>query len=89
MFGMDPIELFKVLNSVSPTAIVALLAYVIFILVKNKKEVAEVKNNHLHDLPEMLELLRSIDATLTRHERLANEMSGNIIYIKARINGKG
>lgn len=90
MFGLaDPVELFKLLNSVSPLAVVALLSYIIYMLVNNKRQVSAVKDNHLHDLPEMLELLRSMNASLERQEWTLKNVSDHIVYIRARVNGRG
>lgn len=96
-------SLLSVLQSATPVGVMAMLAYIIYILVKGKVSVlgdgqARIADNHLHGLPEMLELLRSQNATLERMER---QQEGNyralseaalaqlqsLEYIKARVNG--
>lgn len=92
---VDPLELLKALNAVSPLGVVALLAYIIYMLVNNKRasklvgeNVVSVKDNHLSDLPEMLNLMRSMTETLRRQEENQRVMNDNLIYIRARTNGK-
>lgn len=82
------LEFFQALNSLSPLAVIGLLAYVIYLLVKGKGNLPELKasqeliaTNHLHDLPEMAE-------TLKRMESMLQLMNVNLIYIRARINGR-
>ncbi len=82
------LEFLNALNSLSPLAVIALLGTIIFILVRRKaaspEAVAEIKDNHLHDMPEMVATLRKIDETLQRMEvRIAEDLA----YIRARING--
>lgn len=100
MFSLfDPIELFKALNSASPLAVIALLVYIVYTLVINKKadqavaaNVVSVKDNHLSDMPEIVETLRSMSQTLVRMEasqqRCEVNQSENFAYLKARLNGK-
>lgn len=86
---MDSVlEFFNALNSLSPLAVIGLLGYIIFMLVKGKtaagktaataaQKIHEVQTNHLHELPEILATLQRIEV------KLGEEFS----YIKARING--
>jgi len=73
------------LNSLSPLAVIALLGTIIFMLVKGRtsadKKVEEVATNHLHSLPDMVE-------SLNRIEGLLKTINDNIIYVKARVNGR-
>lgn len=69
------------LNSLSPLAVIALLGVVIYMLVKNQKGQETLTSNHLHELPEMAETLRRIEASL-------NTVKDNTFYIRARINGR-
>ena len=82
-------EILTTLNSLSPLGVIALLAYIIFMMIKGKSDVEghvnSIKNNDLHELPQMAENLRTIGETLQRIEVSASE---NFAYIKARINGK-
>ena len=78
--------LLNLANSLSPLAVIALLAIVIFLLVKGKAEVSTqvttISDNHLHDVSDQL---TQIAETL---QRLEVSISENFAYIKARINGK-
>lgn len=55
------ISLLQTLNSLSPLAVIALLAVVIFYQVKHSNEVVSLKSNDLHELPEMADTLRRIE----------------------------
>jgi hypothetical protein len=63
-------SLLQVLNSLSPLAVIALLAVIIFMMVQQNKgtakqeQVNEIRDNHLHDLPQMLETLQRIEVKL-------------------------
>ena len=82
------IQLLNVLNSFSPVGVIALLGLVIFMLVKAKdakldvdKKMSVISDNHLSGLPDMV-------SSLARIEDLLQSMNDNIVYIKARLNGK-
>lgn len=72
-------EIFDLLQDATPFTVMALLAYVIYLLVRSKSAITSVRDNHLH---EITDVLRDIQGEL----RKANE---GITYIRARINGKG
>ena len=72
-------------------AAIALLGVIIFFMVWKsplkplENSLAEVKDNHLHELPAMAESLREISTTLQRMEvKIGEEFS----YLKAKINGR-
>lgn len=69
------------LNSLSPLAVIGLLAYVIYLQVKNQKGQTRIATNHLHELPQMA-------ADLSDMKMLLQTMNDNIVYIRARVNGK-
>ena len=84
---MEPlIGLLTLLNSLSPLAVIGLLATIIYIQMNGKtavdQKVQTVATNHLHDLPEMSESLKRI-------ESLLQSINENIIYVRARVNGGG
>ncbi len=74
-------DLLTTLNTLSPLAVIGLLAAIIFMQVRNRTEanahVAHLQSNDLHELPEIAETLRRIEVSMTE----------NFAYIKARING--
>lgn len=76
------IEFLKLLNSLSPLAVIGLLGTVIFMLVTGKtkagEKLKEVQDNHLHELPEIAETLRRIESKLDQ----------DLSYIKAKLNNK-
>lgn len=76
-------SLLTLLNNLSPLAIIGLLAIIIYKLVwrdkpASEKSVNEIRDNHLHELPEIAETLRRIE------QKMGEEFS----YIKARLNGR-
>lgn len=79
---MDAVlKLLETVNSLSPLAVIALLALVIWMQVKNQKGQTQIAENHLHGLPELMDLARQQTETLQRIEVA-------LAYIKARINGR-
>lgn len=75
---MEPlVTLLASLNALSPLAVIALLAVIIYKQVQGHTQVATLKSNDLHEMPEMAESLRRIEVML------ATEFS----YIRARLNG--
>lgn len=79
------------INDFTPLGIIALLGIIIFFMVWKsplkplETSLAEVKDNHLHELPAMAESLRDISATLQRMEvKMGEEFS----YLKAKVNGR-
>lgn len=71
-------EVIHALNALTPLGLAGGLAYVIFLLVRNQRRLT---SNHLHDLPDMAQALIRIEATL-------KDINDNLIYVRARINGK-
>lgn len=82
------IEFLNTLNSLSPLAVIGLLGTVIYMLVKGRTatdaKVETIASNHLHDLPEAVDILRRMEATL---QRIEVRMGEDFAHIKARING--
>lgn len=74
-------EIIQTLNGITPLGLAAGLAYVIYLQVTNRGRVANLETNHLHELPEMANTLRRIEAAMT-------EMRSDVVHIKARVNGK-
>ena len=87
---MDAIvTILEIASTLSPIAVIALLAVIIFLLVKARAtnlfdvpdKVDAISDNHLSGLPDMAESLKRIESQL-------QNMNDNIIYIRARVNGK-
>ncbi len=81
-------ELFTFLNTVSPLAVIALLSYVVYLLVKNKRNVHSITTNHLHGLPEMAATLERIEDAINAGNRQHTEMLVELAHIRARLNGR-
>lgn len=62
-------------------ATIALALVIILLQIKTKRDVRTTQTNHLHGLPEMGD-------TLKRIEEKMDKMNDNLIYIRAKINGK-
>lgn len=76
-------EYLTLLNNFTPLGIIALALLIIYNLVSSRKEMTEVKENHLHGLPEMGDTLKRIEQKL---EKL-NDIENKLIRIDTKING--
>lgn len=79
------VELFKAANGLTPLAIMGLLAAAILLLAKGRKEVSEkmdtLANNHLHELPLLVEnSTRSVDILQRIDTKLAENFA--VIHVK-------
>lgn len=82
------VELLNTLNSMTPLSVIALLGIIIYMLVKNKKTVNAVAHNHLSGLPEMEQDVKEIVTLLKQQGPILQAINDNLIYVKARVNGK-
>jgi hypothetical protein len=73
--------LLETLNSLSPLAVIALLAVIIYLQMRGKQQVDTLKTNDLHHLEGHLE---DMYHSLQRVEVL---LSKEFAYIRARLNG--
>lgn len=74
------IALLAALNTLSPLGLAGLLGLVLWNQSRNRKAVAEVSENHLSGMPDILDAVR-------RMEGLLLNINNNVIYLRARING--
>lgn len=81
------------LNSLSPLAVIGLLAIILFYQAKNNRTAIghhdtlnSIKTNDLHELPMMMDLLNNINITLQRIEVSQGE---SFSFIRGRMNGGG
>ena len=81
-------DVLQTLNSFTPVGLAALLAYIIYLQILNGKEVDKVANNHLSDLPEMNADIKKLVTLMENQQPLLQAINDNLIYIKARVNGK-
>ena len=76
------LQILQILSNFSPLGVIALLGVVIFMLVKAKQEVAGkvdvLADNHLHE----------VNDSLRRIETLLQDINTNVIWLRARANGK-
>jgi hypothetical protein len=68
----------ELLNGLSPIGIIAILAYIVYLLISKNGPVKAISDNHLSGLPEM-------NATLLRIEVTMNEVRDGINFLKGRI----
>jgi hypothetical protein len=76
------ITLLQTLNTLSPLAVIGLLAVVLYMMVykqPSKQELDTIRFNDLHDLPEIAETLRRIELN----------MSENFAYLRATLDRRG
>lgn len=62
--------LLTVLNTLSPLAVIALLCLIIYVMIwkqPTKQELGVIRHNDLHELPQMAESLRRIEASLAQN----------------------
>lgn len=71
-------ELIRALSALTPLGLAGMLAVIIFLQVRNQRKLT---SNHLHDLPDMV-------ASLSRIEGLLQDINANVIWLRARSNGK-
>lgn len=74
-------HLLEILKDFSPMATIALALVIIYQLTKGDKKISTIKDNHLHDLPEMKN-------TLDRLERKSDETNREVIRLLTEINVK-
>lgn len=84
------VSFLETLNSLTPLAVIALLGLAIFTMVwKNpfkplQTTLAEVKDNHLHCLPEIAEDIKKAVEIL---QRIEIKQAEEFAHLKARVNG--
>lgn len=64
-------------NAIQPLGVIALLAVVIYKQVNATRQVSTITDNHLHDMPEILETLQRMERTMAALDS----------YLRARLNG--
>jgi hypothetical protein len=79
------ISFLSALNTLTPLAVIGLLVLVLFYQSKNnttsRLSLFNLSNNHLSGLPDMA-------ASLERMETILKTINDNIVYIRARMNGR-
>lgn len=73
------LDAIKALNSLSPLGVIGLLSYIIYKQQQSHTQVASLKTNDLHEMPELVAAVQRIEVVL----------SGLDSYLRARLNGKG
>lgn len=81
-------ELLALLNSFSPLGVIALLAYIVYLLVAKNGPVRQIRDNHLHGLPSMEASLQALAQSAERQEKLLSEIAGGMNYLRGRLNGR-
>jgi hypothetical protein len=78
-------ELTTILTQATPLGVVALSLFIILQLIKQKRSLNDLKNNHLHDVSESLVRIEGI---LTRQSETLSEIKTGIEVVKAKLNGR-
>ena len=76
------LELLKAVNGMTPIGIITLMAIIIFLLVKGRKDVKDLSDNHLHDLPLLVE---NSNRTVDVLQRIEVRLGEDLTYIKERV----
>lgn len=89
---MDALKsLVDALNSLTPLAVGAGLggglAYIIYLLVQQKKAVASVSDNHLSGLPQLEKDVAELIMITRQQNQILHAMNNNIVYLVAKANG--
>jgi hypothetical protein len=94
---MDELKaVIAVFSAVTPLGLAGGLVYVIYLLVKQRREGtaahAELTTNHLHELPDMAQTLRRIERQNASSAAAVlgqlSDIRESLAYLKARVNGK-
>lgn len=68
-------ELLQTLKDFSPMGTLALALFIIFQLVRGKMKMNEITDNHLHEMPELLERSRTNEKNMNEVIRLLTIIS--------------
>ena len=74
-------DIITALNAITPLGLAAGLAIIIYLQIKNKGRVNHLATNHFHELPQMAADIRAM-------RELLQTVNDNVVYLKARVNGK-
>ncbi len=58
-------QIITALNALSPLGLAGLLGFIIYKLIQGNRQLKSVQDNHLHELPEIAETLRRVEAAQT------------------------
>ena len=83
------LDLFTAANGISSLGVIAMLAAIIWMLVRGQRNVTShmktISENHLHELPELVENSRR---TVDVLQRIEVRLGEDLTYIKGRVDGK-
>jgi hypothetical protein len=81
------------LATLGALAVLGLQGWVIYLLVKARQQQETIATNHLHDLPEMVEILRRMETRQHEAARdmftLLREVRDMVYWIKVKHGGNG
>lgn len=78
-------ELTTILTQATPLGVAALSLFIILQLIRQKKEITNLRDNHLHEVKEGLE---RIEAILNRQTEMLQSISTGIEIVKTKLNGR-
>lgn len=80
-------DVLKAIAELSPIGVIALLAYVVYLLVAQKGPVKKIAENH-NGNPSIEGLLNQLVASSSRQEQTLSEIRDGLNYLKGRLNGR-
>ena len=78
-------ELTTILTQATPLGVVALSLFIILQLIRQKRAITNLRDNHLHDVKEGLE---RIEAILNRQTEMLQSIYTGIEIVKTKLNGR-
>ncbi|MCL4405228.1 hypothetical protein M1295_01470 [Patescibacteria group bacterium] len=78
-------ELTTILTQATPLGVVALSLFIILQLVRQKKEITNLRDNHLHEVKDGME---RIEVILNRQTEMLQNIYTGIEILKIKLNGR-
>ncbi len=78
-------ELTAILTQATPLGVVALSLFIILQLIRQKRAITNLRDNHLHEVKDGLDRIENI---LNRQSEMLQNISTGIEVIKTKLNGR-
>ncbi len=78
-------ELLTILTQATPLGVVALSLFIILQLIRQKRAITNLRDNHLHEVKDGLDRIENI---LNRQSEMLQNISTGIEVIKTKLNGR-
>lgn len=79
------IDLLKVASTLSPIAVIGLLATGIILLIKNQRSVTDIQTNHLHAMPDIEAGIGRLEDTMEAWTQESRQKHDQTIQLLTRI----